>query len=141
MKWRDVMQAIGDVLNTKLVEVGGRAVTPTTVIISVVIIIGAFVLSEMVQRALVRGLRGRGVDTAHGTGAMGRLLHYAFVTVGFAVALQTAGIELSALFAAGCGVCRWHRVCDAEHRAKLRVGRDLAGGALDPPWRHIGHRR
>jgi small-conductance mechanosensitive channel len=65
-----------------------------------VIIAVAFTLSHAVQRALARALKRRGVEGEHG-GAVGRLLHYTFIVTGVAVALQNAGIELSAMFAAG----------------------------------------
>ncbi len=101
MDWSETLSEIDRIANTRLFEVGGRSVTPASLLIGVLIIVVAFVCSELVQRAIVRALKRRGVEPEHGAGALGRLLHYAIVVIGVMVALQTTGIEIGALFAAG----------------------------------------
>lgn len=92
---------LSDVLSIKLMDIGGTTVTVGTLVTSVVIVIGTYVISALIQRALDRAFSKRGVKHEYGAGVLGRLLHYVLVVTGFAVALQTAGVELGALFAAG----------------------------------------
>lgn len=101
MEFAEFARMVSRVLSTKLFDIGGTAVTVATLVTSVLIVVASYVLSVLVQRALDRAFKKRGLKGAEGAGVLGRLLHYAFVVVGFAVALQTAGIELGALFAAG----------------------------------------
>ncbi len=101
MNWKDIAKNAGQVLDTKLLDIGGTTLTVGTLLTAVLIVIASFVLSWMLQRAIQRGLDRRGVDTERGAGVVGRLLHYLLVVVGLGVALQTAGIRLGALFAAG----------------------------------------
>ena len=101
MEFTDWTARLGNLANARLFEVGGRNVTPATLVLGVVIVALSFLASELAQRGIQRALKKRGVDTSHGAGVLGRLLHYAFVVTGLTVALQTAGIEVGALFAAG----------------------------------------
>lgn len=101
MDFTEIARATGRVLSLRLFDIGGTAVTVATLITSVVIVLSTFLISGAVQRAMTRALRKRGAQDEHGAGALGRLIHYFLVVTGFAVALQTAGIELGAMFAAG----------------------------------------
>lgn len=92
---------LSDVLSMKLMDIGGTPLTVGTVVTAIVIIIGAYVVSTLIQRALTRAFSKRGVNGEYGAGVVGRLLHHLLMLTGLAVALQTAGIELGALFTAG----------------------------------------
>lgn len=59
------------------------------------------IVSRLLQRGLEQGLRVRGVTTEGALATTKRLLHYVVMAVGVAVALDTIGINLGALFAAG----------------------------------------
>ena len=85
-------------IDVRLFEIGGRAVTLGTLIASVLTMVTAYVLSFLLRRGLLRALGGTDQGALH---SITRLLHYAVVLIGFSVALQTAGIDLRALFAAG----------------------------------------
>jgi potassium efflux system protein len=89
-------QAI-ETINVKLFEIGGRTVTLATLIAAVAIVILSYLLSRLVQTGIVRALGAEGGSVHVAT----RLTHYVIVVVGLSVALQTAGIDLRALFAAG----------------------------------------
>jgi small-conductance mechanosensitive channel len=94
------MAKVGDVLNTRLFTISGTAITVSTALTLIIIVVGTIWLSRILRRAVERNLRRR--IGAEGTvGAVGGLLHYAVLALGFAIALDTAGINLTALFAAG----------------------------------------
>lgn len=95
------MSAIGSVVNVRLFEIGGRPVTLASLATSIIVVGITFVLSWVAQRGIHRALTRRGVDDAGTLHVASRLLHYGFLMVGFAIAIETAGIQLSALFAAG----------------------------------------
>jgi small-conductance mechanosensitive channel len=101
MELTEFAHPVSRALSTKLFDLGGTSVTVATLITSILIVIASYTLSMLTQRALKRAFQKRGVGGEHGAGVLGRLLHYVMVVIGFAVAMQTAGIELGAMFAAG----------------------------------------
>ncbi|MCL7489431.1 MAG: mechanosensitive ion channel [Desulfobulbaceae bacterium] len=64
-------------------------------------ILVSFAISSIFQRGLQRSLAGRFKDKQGTLAAILRLVHYTVLVIGFGVALQTIGINLSTLFAAG----------------------------------------
>jgi len=84
-----------------LFTLGGTPVTVATLIVFLGIVTATLVLSFVVQRALVRALRLRKVRDEGTVEVFRRLLHYSILATGLAIALQTVGINLAALFAAG----------------------------------------
>ncbi|HVU00320.1 MAG TPA: mechanosensitive ion channel domain-containing protein [Polyangiaceae bacterium] len=82
-----------------LFEVGGRTITLGTLIASALTLAFAYLLSYLLRRGIDRALSGTADSGA--VHAITRLLHYGIVLIGFSVALQTAGIDLRGLFAAG----------------------------------------
>lgn len=96
-----LMSTIGSVVNVRLFEIGGRPVTLASLATSLTVVIATFFLSWLAQRGIHRALRRRGVDDVGTLHVASRLLHYAFLLTGFAIAFETAGIQLSALFTAG----------------------------------------
>lgn len=92
---------MNEMLNRTLFTIGDTPVTIGSIAILLVALVGTYAVSRLVQRAIGRWLGARsGVD--HGTAQTSlRLLHYAFMAVGLAVGLDTIGVNLAALFAAG----------------------------------------
>lgn len=89
-------------LNYQLFTLAGASVTPGTLVTALVILGVTIVVSRFMQRGMVRLLGQRGTITDQGTlAAIRRLIHYIVLLVGFGVALDTVGIDLAALFAAG----------------------------------------
>jgi len=79
----------------------GTEVTPSSLIIFIFIILVSISLSFIIQRGLKKALIHY-FEKREGTlAALLRLLHYTILIVGFGVGLETVGINLSALFAAG----------------------------------------
>ncbi|HVW28190.1 MAG TPA: mechanosensitive ion channel domain-containing protein [Polyangiaceae bacterium] len=93
----DSLQRTFDAINVKLAEIGGHPFTVATLIASIAAVAISFALSKLVQSAILRTL---GPD--HGSVHVAtRISHYVIVIVGTSVAMQTAGIDLRGLFAAG----------------------------------------
>lgn len=89
------------ILQFKLFTIAGTTLTIATALIFAVIIICTFVFSWLLRSGLERGMRAKGVKNLGTMKVTQRLLHYVVLLVGFGIALQTIGINLSALFAAG----------------------------------------
>ncbi|MGA9531740.1 MAG: mechanosensitive ion channel domain-containing protein [Anaerolineales bacterium] len=88
-------------LDAELVHVSGTTVTIATALTALLVIGGSFLLSRLLRR----GIKGvlvdrRGASEGPTTTAL-NLLHYFILVVGFAIALQTIGIEIGSLFTAG----------------------------------------
>ena len=93
----DALHSFVDTINVQLAEIGGHPFTLGTLIATIAIVVVSFLISRLVQTAISRAL---GAD--HGSVHVAtRISHYVIVIVGASIALQTAGIDLRGLFAAG----------------------------------------
>lgn len=101
MTFLDVLVQIKQLLATELFEISGTRVTVATLLTVVLIIAATYIGSRVIRRGLALWFRRRGIQSEGTIHAVGRLVHYAVVFVGFGIALQTLGISLGALFAAG----------------------------------------
>jgi small-conductance mechanosensitive channel len=104
MTWVDVLQAIRDVLDIRLFEIGGTAVTVSSVVTFVLIVVATFWISWLFQRIVGRGMLRGGLSERSTVALVQRGLHYLILLAGLAVALQTIGISLTTVFAAGAVV-------------------------------------
>jgi potassium efflux system protein len=95
------MQNYRSMLNTQLFTIGDVKVTVSTLLTALAIVVAAQVVSMVLQVAIRRALRGKGLGAEGSVGVATRLLHYTILLSGVAMALQTAGVKLGALFAAG----------------------------------------
>ncbi len=84
-----------------LFDLAGTRITVATLLVFVVIILFTLVLSRIVDRLTVKTFKMRNVSDEGTIGVAQRLIHYLVLITGVAVALQTVGINLTALFAAG----------------------------------------
>jgi len=101
VNWRERLGLGADFLDKRLFNLGDTPVTMATIAVFVLIVFVTYIISRILQRALAQGLKMRRV-TAEGTiAATTRLLHYVIMGIGIAIALDTIGINLAALFAAG----------------------------------------
>jgi len=98
---KDLASSADTVLNTGLLDVAGSSITLATLLVFGAIVAITFRVSRVLQRLLSMWFHRRGVQAEGSLGVMQRLLHYAIVAIGLGVALQTVGIRLGALFAAG----------------------------------------
>ena len=98
---REAMRLDAGVWDTQVFRIGATEVTIATIVAALVVILVTFAVSALLQRAIGKALALRGVAREGSVRAAKRLLHYAILLVGFGVGLDTIGINLSALFAAG----------------------------------------
>jgi potassium-dependent mechanosensitive channel len=90
------------VVTEELFRLGDKEVSFFTLGSMLVTFGGMLVVSWALRAGLRRALRRGSIEAAGGDlGVADRLLHYAFVLIGLALALHLAGIKLGAVFAAG----------------------------------------
>lgn len=95
------MDRLTELANTQLFLIGDRPVSAMTIAIALAIVLLTILISRGARRASSAAFRRRGVTEEGTILAVNRLLHYVVLFVGLGVAVQTAGIDLGALFAAG----------------------------------------
>jgi len=100
MSFTGFLAAVHDVLDTTLFGLGGRPVTVATVITVLIIVVVTLVASRLVRRGIARAIAQR-VGHEGTMSAINGLVHYLVLVVGLSIGLQTLGIDLTALFAAG----------------------------------------
>ncbi|MDH3330599.1 MAG: mechanosensitive ion channel [Desulfobulbaceae bacterium] len=84
-----------------LFKIAGTEVTLWSISVFILIILISYFSSWIVQRALGRSLAHKFVKKEGTLAVIIRLTHYTILLIGLAIALQTIGINISALFAAG----------------------------------------
>ena len=97
----DVQQTVRELLGVELFQIAGAAVTPATVLLTTLVVLATLVVARVLERAVVRLFRRRGVEDEGAIGVAGRLVNYFVLVTGVAIALHTFGLNLNALFAAG----------------------------------------
>jgi small-conductance mechanosensitive channel len=96
-----VIEKIEKVYIKPLFVVAGTEVTFFSIFLFLSVIFFTIVISLILQRGLKKSLAHR-FEKQEGTlAALLRLVHYAVILIGFGIGLQTIGINISALFAAG----------------------------------------
>ncbi len=100
MSLQESFQSVGRVLETRLFDIGETPITVSTLLTLLIILAFTFLIASILRRALQRLLAARGVKPGT-AGLFSGVLYYGGLITGAAVALQTAGINLTALFAAG----------------------------------------
>ena len=101
MSWNEWFRSLRDVLKVELVELAGTSVTLATLLTAVAVVIAASLVSRVVRRAIQRTFRARGVEDPGTRAVVEKLLHYLIMLIGVGTSLQTVGIDLGTLFAAG----------------------------------------
>lgn len=101
MQLQDVLQEWMSALDVPLFHIGDTTVTVATLITILLIFAATVIFSRIVGRWFDRIARRRGVEHDGSAAATARLIHYTILIIGFGIALHTAGIDLTALFAAG----------------------------------------
>jgi small-conductance mechanosensitive channel len=96
----DLFELVRAVLDTRLFELGGTLVTVATLGTGTLVLLVTIAAASLLRRVVDRALAARGVKRGH-AGTVSALLRYAVLVVGFGVALDTVGIELTTLFTAG----------------------------------------
>lgn len=89
------------ILNAPLFTIARTPITPLTLLMLVAILIATVLISRLAARAAGRALAIRGMSDAGTMAVIARLVRYVVLAIGFGIALQTMGIDIAALFAAG----------------------------------------
>ena len=98
---REAIRMDAGMWDLQVFRIGDTEVTVAAIVASIVVILMTLGISAVLQRAIGKALEIRGVARDGSVRAAKRLLHYAILLIGFGVGLDTLGIDLSALFAAG----------------------------------------
>ncbi len=96
-----ILEVIGDILKRNLFTLAGTPINGATIITFLIITGATLLLSHLMQRALVRYFRARGLRDEGSVSVALRLMHYVVLAIGFGIAVHTVGVNLTALFAAG----------------------------------------
>lgn len=80
---------------------GGSQITLVTLILFGLLIAITLLASFLLQRALTKAFHMRRIQDEGTVAVARRLLHYLIMAIGFGIGLQSIGVNLSALFAAG----------------------------------------
>lgn len=96
-----VPERVGQALNAPLFSIGNTPVTPATLVAFGIVIFFTWVASMVLQRATVRGMSARSKADPATLQVTSRLVNYVVLFIGFSIALQTIGISVTGLFAAG----------------------------------------
>ena len=95
-----IISTLARALNVKLFSIGETPMTISTLATVLLILIVTFIASKVTRTAVER-IMSRNEKRPQVVGTVTAIVHYCFLIIGFGIALQTAGINLSALFAAG----------------------------------------
>jgi small-conductance mechanosensitive channel len=96
------LPAVAAVAREELFRIGDKGVSLFTLGYMLFTFVGMLAVSWLLRFGLRRALRRGKIEPAGGDlGVADRLIHYGFILVGIALALQSAGIKLGAVFAAG----------------------------------------
>ncbi|MBK7579455.1 MAG: mechanosensitive ion channel [Myxococcales bacterium] len=96
----DFLHNARTLLNKELFHIAKTPITVSTLLSVLAVVVATFWVSRALRRAVERVLTWKGERPAN-IGTVTSLLHYSVLVTGFGVALSTAGIDLTALFAAG----------------------------------------
>ena len=99
MDWIERLKNSG--LDTPLFQIGGTTVTPVTLVTFVLVVAASFWVARLSQRAVIRAFGRSGQGDAGAPGVAARLVRYTVLVVGLGIAVDSLGIDLSPLFAAG----------------------------------------
>ena len=84
-----------------LFEISGTTVTVATLVSFAIIVIATFVIAGLMQRGVTRAFSKEGQEDQGTAAIASRLVRYLVLIGGLGIALNTLGINLTALFAAG----------------------------------------
>lgn len=101
MNWQERMQQGRAAFDVRLFDIGGTPVTVATLATAFIILLFTAVIASVLHRAMTRLVKARGLEHEGNFGVVMQLVKYAIILIGFTVALQSMGINLTALFAAG----------------------------------------
>lgn len=101
MDWAELLKSIRWALHLDLFAIGEKEVTTGTLLVIVLILMVTWILSRSAQAGMARIMNSRGISEKQTIQTAQRVVHWTLLLGGIVAALQTVGIDLSTLFAAG----------------------------------------
>jgi len=101
LNFDNFLKYLTELSSRPLFTLSGTEVTFLSIVVFILIIVVSIAISILLQRALKKTLAHKFAKQEGTLAAILRLIHYSVVIVGFGIGLQTIGINLGALFAAG----------------------------------------
>jgi small-conductance mechanosensitive channel len=101
MNIADQLEAKVPFLNVKLFDLGNTPITVATLAVIFVVLLATLLVSWVSTRAIKKALQLRGLEDVGTIAVVVRLTRYLILGAGLFAALRIAGIDLTALFAAG----------------------------------------
>jgi len=101
MQFREKLPSELPFLDVQLFQLGDTAITIGTIAVMVAVLVVTWLLSWAVRRTIRKASKMHGVIDEGTVGVITRLTHYLLIGAGLFLALRVAGIDLTALFAAG----------------------------------------
>lgn len=95
------MSSLHDIAEYELFTLTGNVVNVATLAMALLIALLAVIAAKLTEKGAYRFLTGRGLRDQGSAGATGRLVYYLVLALGLAIALDSLGVDLTALFAAG----------------------------------------
>jgi len=96
----DLLRAIRDILATELFTLGDTPFTLSTLLAFLLLLLASVWMAGRIRRMIFRVLTQRGGRPSV-VGTVSGLIYYTLLLAGFGIAMGTAGIDLTAMFAAG----------------------------------------
>ncbi len=94
---KNIINPVIEVLNTPLLTIGGTTITPWQIIYVLVAIIVLFFIANKLKKWLINSLLTKSTMDLGARIAMGTIIKYLFILVGFVVIIQSIGVDLSTL--------------------------------------------
>lgn len=101
MSLENFIKQLAEIASKPLFKLSGTEVTLISIFIFILIIVLSIFISKILQRALKKTIAHKFKKREGTLTALLRLIHYSVVIIGFGIGLQTIGVNISALFAAG----------------------------------------
>ena len=101
MKVLEQIQETYGQFDVPLFDISGTTVTVATLISFALVVIATFVIAGLMQRGVIRAFSKKGQEDQGTAAIASRLVRYLILIGGLGIAVNTLGINLTALFAAG----------------------------------------
>ena len=93
-----------EILEHPLFHIGGQTITLISVIVFVVVFLVVIVFSRLIRRILLKRIFPRKEVNDGVARSVTRIINYLILVIGFLIALNSAGINVSLLFAGGAAI-------------------------------------
>jgi len=101
MSFSEIAKRFHDVVNAQLFPIQGKPITLVDLLIFGIFIFVALLVSRLLRRSANAAMDRRRIDDPGTRAITQRLIHWAVIFVGFTLAIQNLGIDLSTILAAG----------------------------------------